>query len=74
MRLKHLKRMGNLEKMKEKVNSIGEKQYAMNLEVGRVKNTIENDYKFTEPNSPNFALSAGDNERNAYSWTKRAAS
>ena len=31
----------SLEKMKEKVNSIGEKQYAA-LEVGRVQNTIEN--------------------------------
>ena len=27
--------------MKEKVNSIGEKEHAMNLEVGRVQNTIE---------------------------------
>ena len=31
----------SMEKLKEKVNSIGEKEHAMNLEVGRVQDTIE---------------------------------
>ena len=38
-----------MEKLREKVNSIGEKEHAMNLEVGRVKTRLKLDYKFTEP-------------------------